>query len=497
MIDKRTIFEIHRLKDMGMTERKIARQLGISRPSVRKYLENPDITKPQRRSKPKKLDPFVDYIDELLVEWPDVNAVVIKQRLDDRGYTGGISILRDYLRDIRDAKNKPPQYIRFESPAGQQFQCDWGHFGTLTYGNTNRKLYCMAVIECHSRILYVEFTHSQNKEAFMRTLLNAFIFFGGTPKELVHDNLKTAVIERVGGIIRFNEDYLHFLRPFHITPYACGLGDASAKGKIEKGGIHYVRYNFWPCRNFIDLDDVNAQAAKWRDRIANQRIQETTGEIPQQRFRPEALRPLPEILPDTRDTDRAKVHNDCRFKFDCNSYSAPHRMVGKTLSIKADNHTVTAIYKNKVIAQHKRSWDRKAVIENPNHVKDLLRIRKKANYTKQQQLFLSMGEEAKSFLEGLAQVGKSLSNAITRLLELRDQYGTQAVVEAMRIAMKYNAYGVGYVQNILYQKMQQVNTYPKVNLQDSTLNELRLQEPDLLIYDTITLKKHRENHDTN
>lgn len=495
MITKRTIFEIHQLKGLGMSERATALRLGISRVTVKKYIEDPDISESQRARKPSKLDPYLDYIDELLDKWHEASAVVIKQRLEDKGYTGGISILRDYLHTKRGSKRKPRACIRFESPPGQQFQCDWGHFGSLTYGNTKRKLYCMAVIECHARMLYVEFTHSQNQQAFMRTLLNSFIFFHGAPKELVHDNLKTAVIERIGGIIRFNEEYLHFLRPFHITPYACGIGDAQAKGKIEKGGVHYVRYNFWPCRTFDDLDDVNAQATQWRDQIANLRVHETTREVPQKRFRPYALRPLPDSLPDTRDTTTAKVHTDCRFKFDANAYSAPHWIVGKTLTIKADNQTITAHHKNKIIARHKRSWCRKAVIENPNHVKDLLVARTKALHTKQQELFLSIGKEAETFLEGLARADKNLAHAIVALLDLRDQYGTQAVLEAIRAAMKYKAYGVDYVRNILYQNARSSIVYQRVNLKDPALNELRLQEPDLLVYDAITLKKRRENHD--
>jgi transposase len=221
MIGKRTIFEIHRLHDMGMKERKIARHLRISRPTVRKYLEDPDITRARHSPQPSKLEPYYDYINELLKDWPDASAVVIKQRIEEKGYSGGISILRDYLRAIRGRQKQPKAFIRFESPPGEQFQFDWGHFGSLAYGNTNRKLYCMTVIECHSRMLYLEFTHSQKKDAVMRTLLNAFIFLGGTPRELVHDNLTTAVVERVGSIVRFNEDYLHFLGPFHIRPYAC------------------------------------------------------------------------------------------------------------------------------------------------------------------------------------------------------------------------------------------------------------------------------------
>jgi transposase len=493
-MDKRTLFDIHRLHDMGMKERQIARLLGLSRPTVSKYLKNPDITRAPRHPTPSKLAPYYEYIQSLLAQWPEASAVVIKQRIDEKGYAGGISILRDYLIAIRGHKKQPKAFIRFESRPGEQCQFDWGHFGSLIYGNTSRKLYCMTVIECHSRMLYLEFTHSQTKEAMMRTLLNAFIFFGGTTTELVHDNLKTAVIERVGDIIRFNEDYLHFLRPFHIRPYACGVRDASAKGKIEKGGVHYVRYNFWPCRTFTDLNDVNAQACVWRDQIANTRMHGTTHHIPLERFQPEALRPLPDILPDTRDSAEAKVHTDCRFKFDANLYSAPHWMVGKTLSIKADNQKVVASHKNKIVARHPRSWERQAIIEDPNHIKELLHSRKKALLTRQQHLLFSLGQPIIEFYDGLAQAGKSLNHATRRLLELRDHYGTDAVLSAVDTAITYKAFGIEYVENILLQNNRPQSRYPKVVLHKASLNQLQLQEPDLLIYDAITLKKRKENH---
>jgi transposase len=422
--------------------------------------------------------------------------MVILQRLQAKGYTGGASILRMHLRKIRGPRKKPLACIRFESPPGQQCQCDWGHFGTLSYGNTKRKLNCMAVIECQSRLLYVEFTHSLGMMAFMRTLLNAFIFFGGTPKELVHDNLKTAVIERVGGIIRFNEDYLHFLRPFHITPYACAVADPASKGKIEKGGIHYVRYNFWPCRTFVDLDDVNRQAWQWLDQVANQRVHQTTGEVPLERFRAETLRPLPDTLPDTRDTATGKVYSDCRFKFDTNYYTTPHWLVGKNLDIKADNHTVNATYKDKVLITHPRSWLRREVIENSQHIQDLLRTRKRAQLDKQAEVFLSMGEVAKTFLEGLAKAGKNLNQAIKKLLILRDQHGAETVIRAMQTALQYRAYGLDYVENIVRQQNRTVSHLEPIQLKDQKLNHLHLQETDLLIYDAIALKKRKNNDDS-
>jgi len=181
MIDKRTIFDIHRLAHEGLSVRKIAGTLGIARHTVHKYLDDPSLTRASF-TRSSQLDPFKDEIARLVEIDPKASAVVIRQRLAAQGFEGGITIVRDYLQGVRDAAKKRQPVIRFESAPGVQCQTDWGHFGTMAYGDTQRKLYCLAVIECHSRLLYLEFTHSQRQDTLPRCLLNAFHFFHGTPR---------------------------------------------------------------------------------------------------------------------------------------------------------------------------------------------------------------------------------------------------------------------------------------------------------------------------
>jgi transposase len=162
MIDRRTVFEIHRLNNLGYSTRKIARELGLDRETVKKYLEHPEIVVLPRLPKISKLDPYSNLIDQFLEQDPYVKAPVVLQRLCENGFDGKISIVRDCLQKRRGKIKNREAFIRFESPPGKQMQIDWGHFGSLTYGSIRRKLYAMAVVECHSRMLYVEFTHSQN-----------------------------------------------------------------------------------------------------------------------------------------------------------------------------------------------------------------------------------------------------------------------------------------------------------------------------------------------
>lgn len=493
MIDKHTIFEIHRLYREGWSKTKIATILHLNRKTIKKFLQDPDPPKP-RVKRASKLDPFKEQIDKFLEIDPSSSATVILQRIASLGYDGGITILKDYLHTVRGQHIKKTPFIRFESLPGEQCQVDWGHFGSMTYGDTKRKLYCLAVIEAHSRLLYLEFSHSQRQETLHRCLLNAFRFFKGTPKELVTDNMLTAVTERVGPVIRFNGAFLDFLRPLAIVPRACNPRSPHEKGKVEKGAIHYIRHNFWPLRSFKDLSDLQVQADHWRDTVANVRIHSTTGQRPVERFQPQALRPLPEFLPDCRDTAPAKVHSDFSVRFDANTYTVPPWAIGKQVIVKADHHTLTIYLRDKVIATHPRSYKHRERVELPTHREAALRQKRRMWQSAQVQAFIGLGEEAKTYLESLAATHQPLKKNIDKLLNLKDEYGTYALIEAIKRATLHNAYGAHYIENILYQEMTPQPHYPPVRLKQEKLNHIRLDEPSLAEYDAFIIKR-RKHHD--
>ena len=493
MLSQRTIFEIHRLNNLGLSVSRIARTLQLNRRTVIKYLDEPNAPKMSIR-RPSILDPFKDAIAKMLEADPEASAPVIRQRLMPLGFGGSITILKDYLRTVRRQATVKRAFIRFESSPGEQFQIDWGHFGSLVYGNTSRKLYCMAVIECHSRLLYLEFAHSQKQDALHRSLLNAFGFFGGTPGELVHDNMLTAVLERDGPLIRFNDAFLAFLRPFKITPFACNVGQAHEKGKVEKGAIHYIRHNFWPLRSFRDLADVQSQADYWRDHVANVRVHSTTGETPVKRFRPGSLTPLPENLPDCRDSATAKVHSDFSVIFDGNRYTVPPWLVGRQVVVKADHLSVTVYFREKSLAAHKRSWEKHQRIELPSHAEAARKHMHKQWLSEDAAVLMSLGEEAKSYLEHLAATQHYLKKNLKRLLQLKDEYGSHALIEAMKRASLHRAYGADYIENILYQEMTPQRQHPAVVLKEENLNRIRLQEPMLAEYDAFVVRR-RKNRD--
>ena len=165
---------------------KIARHLHLARKTVRKYLHSP-VQAPARRRRITKMDPFESAVADLLEQDPRASAVVILQRLRPLGYQGGITTLRACVSQLRRPLHPPRAFVRTEPSPGERFEIDWGHFGALDYQGDQRKLYAFCLVEGHSRMLYVEFTHSQSLETFVRCHLHAFQALGGVGRECWYD----------------------------------------------------------------------------------------------------------------------------------------------------------------------------------------------------------------------------------------------------------------------------------------------------------------------
>jgi hypothetical protein len=348
------------------------------------------------------------------------------------------------------------------------------------------------VLEAYSRMLYVEFTHSQKQQTLHQCLLNAFLFFGGTPQHIVVDNMLTAVIERQGSIIRFNDAFLDLLRIFNITPIACNPGAPHEKGKIE-AAIKYIRRNFWPLRSFEDLNDVQHQAKQWLTTVANVRLHQSTGQQPDQRFEDVTLNPLPDTLPDCREVCLLKVHKDFAVRFDGNSYTTPPWTIGKKLTVKADTVTVTIYNGSKRVVAHQRCWQRHCRIENKAHKEQVKKMRKRLWQDRQIAAFASLGADARLYLQGLIEAKIPIKKNICKILDLKNEYGSAAIISAIQKTMTYNAYGADYIENILYQEMTPKKYHAPVKLKKDDLNRITLTEPSLEDYDAHVLKRRKKD----
>ena len=487
MLSPQQIDTIHRLHwGEKWSLRKLARHLQMARKTIRKYLESPAAA-PLRRQRVTKVDPFKSAIGELLAQDATASAVVIAQRLQPLGYHGGITILRNYVKTVRPTV-PPRAYVRMEPSPGERFEIDWGHFGALDYQGDPRKLYAFALVECHSRKQYLEFTHSQSFETFIRCHIHAFQAMGGVARELWFDNLATVVAEHDGKLIRFHPRFLAFAREFGFYPKACNVAAGWEKGKVERAGIGYVRQNFWPLRTFTDLADVNRQARQWLGEIANQRLHRETRELPDARFRPECLRSLPAIIPDYRDTVEAMVHKDLRLQFDGNRYCVPQRYVGRQLTIKADSSSVTIYDRVNQIVSYPRSWRRGQTFGADRFEPELAEQRPAARRSQaQQRLIALLGSEGEDYLRHLADTERSLTRQIVELLELVRQYGPEAVTSAIVKAQPAGAFGADYVANILKQQQARRDPQPPLRLKDPLLNELATDPLSPLDYDSFIL----------
>jgi transposase len=450
MLTTEQINDLHRLYwSEHWPIRKIERQLNIGWRTIRKYLDAP-AQAPVHRDRPSKLDPFKGAVAEWLEKDPGVSAAVIEQKLRAAGYRGGHSILREYVRNARPHIAPKRAFVRMEPLAGERFEVDWGHFGALSYSGDIRKLYAFALVDAHSRMLYVEFTHSQSFGTFARCHVHAFTALGGIAREIAYDNLATAVVEHEGRLVRFLPRFLAFARDYGFYPHACNPASGWEKGKIERA-IGYLRQNFWPLREFTDLHDVNRQVRQWLAEVANQRVHRETRQRPLERFQPEALKPLPVIPYDYRDVTEALVHKDLRLAFDGNRYCVHQRYVGRRLIIKADSSSVTIYDRVEEVVSYPRSWRRGQTFGADRFEKILAEERPAARRSQAQRRLLDSLDGlcspalVEAYLRDMAGSDRSLGRQISELLELIRQYGPEDVACAIEKAAAARASGADYV----------------------------------------------------
>jgi transposase len=495
MLTTEQINTIHRLHwSEHWSVRKIARHLHLGRRTISQYLAKPARTAAPRQLA-SKLDPFKAIIAELLEQDATASAAVIAQRIRPLGFDGGLSILKDYLHAVRARTTAKRAYVRMEPGPGERFEIDWGHFGALLYQGHLRKLYAFCLVECHSRKLYVEFTHSQSFQTFVRCHIHAFQFLGGIARELWYDNLATAVAEHDGNLVRFYPPFLAFAREYSFLPRACHVRAAWEKGKVERS-VGYLRQNFWPLRSFTDLTDVNLQARQWLEQVANQRQHRETGESPQQRFQPEALRALPAITPDYRDSAEALVHKDLRICFDGNRYCVPPPYVGHDLTVKADASSVTIYDQCKEVTSYARCWQRGQILGAERFQKELFaQLAAAQRSASQQRLVTLLGPASESYLQRLADTDRPLARQVRELLDLIREYGPDAVAAALDQAHAAGAFGADYIANLLRQQRMRRDVQPPLRFQNPQLNELATDPLSLADYDSFILRSKKDSDD--
>src|SRR5271167_3101024 len=274
--------EIRRLSEIEkLSGWAIARRLHCSRHTVAAALKLPQPPASTAARRTSVLDPYLDRIKELLAKYPDLSAVRIREEIarGPEGYTGSATVLRRYLRRVRPARGRVYQEVQYQP--GQAMQVDWGECGRVQVGSTTRKVSVFVAVLCYSRLVYIEFTLSQRKAEFYRGLANALTFFGGSPRNLIFDNLKAAVLNGAGRHACFHPEFLALCGYFCMQPLACAARDPESKGIVE-GGVRYVKHNALAGRAdaLRCFADYLALAPRWRDEVANVRVHATTQQRP-------------------------------------------------------------------------------------------------------------------------------------------------------------------------------------------------------------------------
>jgi transposase len=231
--------EIRRLAEIEkFSRRAISRRLHCSRHTVAVALALDQPLARQTTRRASRLDPYKAKIDALLARYPELSAVRIQEEIarGPDGYTGSVITVRRYVRSVRPARGRVYQEVHYEP--GQAMQVDWGECGRVPVGNTSRKVSVLVAVLCYSRMTYIEFTLSQRKAEFYRCLVHALEFFGASPRAIIVDNLKTAVINGSGRAACFHPEFLALCGYYCMQPIACERRDPESKGIVEAS----VRY---------------------------------------------------------------------------------------------------------------------------------------------------------------------------------------------------------------------------------------------------------------
>jgi transposase len=493
--------EIRRLAEVErLSGRAISRRLHCSRQLVASALklDQPPARQVARRA--SLLDPHRAKINALAAKYPELSAVRVREEIARDGYAGSAITIRRYLRTIRAARGRVYQEVHYE-PA-QAMQVDWGECGRVQLGGTTRKVSVFVAVLCYSRLIYIEFTLSQRKAEFYRAIVHALEFFGGSPRAIIVDNLKAAVLNGSGRAACFHPEFLALCGHFCLQPIACERRDPESKGTVE-ASVRYVKHNALAGRadELIQFDDYLALAPLWRDEIANVRMHETTRGRPVDRFEHERslLRRLPAVAFDTDEVVAAIVGSHARVEFDGNRYSTPPRLARRTVTIRASRDELRVLHEGQVAAQHVRCYQRGRLIVLPDHSLAAQQLSRRSRSSALEHAFDALGPEAREFHLGLNGRPVKTGVHLRRLLSLARLYGAAEVLAAISRALELQTYDAAYVENLLLaarrRRQLPTPTLPTPKRRD-LIDEIELEPADPGIYDRFCTNTDEESHGT-
>ena len=410
----------------------IATQLHVHHRTVRRVLDSASVLRAQQSLRSSQVDLYLPFILETLTQHPALTASRLHGMVQERGYKGG----EDYFRRIV-ARHRPrpaaEAYLRLRTLPGDESQVDWAHMGHLQVGDAKRPLMAFVMVLSYSRRIFLHFSLNARMDSFLLGHVLAFEAWGGVPKVILSDNLKSAVLERIGSAIRFNPEYLAFAAHYRFEARPVAVARGNEKGRVERS-IRYIRDNFFAARTYSDIDDLNRQAKLWCDGpAANRAWPEGAHQTVQQAFlqEREILMALPEHDYALAERVQVKVAKTPYVRFDLNDYSVPHTHVRRTLMVEATQTRVRVLDGLTVLCEHDRSYDRAKQIEVKAHVEKLVEYKRGAREHRATDTLIHSVPEIAQLLKSAAAKGHNLGSITYALLQLLERYG----IAPMRVAV--------------------------------------------------------------
>jgi transposase len=342
----------------GVSQREIARRLGINRRTVKRMLDSDGPPTYRRAARGSKVDRFEAVIRATLEDCPDIKAPRMTDILrDDFGYEGSVDVVKRRLRELRPPSGRPAQRTGYRP--GQVLQLDWLELPTRPrVAGRERRVYALLGTLPYSAAQSAHFSFDMTAESFLEGHVRILDWLGGVPRECVYDNLRSVVARREREVVHWNRRFLHLRGHYAFHATACTPQTPREKGSVE-GGVRHLKTGFWPARRIASLADLDEQYADWRDRICNRRLHSTGRFLVDERLAAEraALRPLPPERFDYSYARESRVPLDGYLRYRQSFYRAPEALVHQRAYLRADRDSVWLEYRGTEVARYPRSYE--------------------------------------------------------------------------------------------------------------------------------------------
>jgi hypothetical protein len=342
----------------------------------------------------------------------------------------------------------------------------------------------------YSRQIFLRFFLNARMENFLRGHVEAFETWSGVPRVILYDNLKSAVLERQGNVIRLHPTLFEFAGRYRFDPRPVAVARGNEKGRVERA-IRYIRTAFFAAREFADLDDLNAQADVWcRGLAADRPCPEQNSFSVREAFAAEAhlLMKLPDNAYPLLERVAVTAGKTPYVRFDLNDYSIPHTHVRRPLTVLADPDEVRIVDGQHILARHRRSYDKGAQIEDAAHIQALVEQKHAARQHHGADRLSHAAPASKTLLIRAAERGSNLGSITGALLRLLDRYGAAEMQAAIIEALDRNVPHPSAVRLALERRRHERQQLPPVaaNLSDHVqARDVAVRPPRLELYDQL------------